>query len=432
MIIQEIPIEQLKPYPNNPRNNAAAIDAVARSIQSFGFKVPVVIDSDQVIVCGHTRVKAAEKLGLAKIPCIIADDLTEDQIKAFRLADNKTAELAEWDLEKLEAELKQIEFDMTLFDFKRPEPDLKEDDFDLDTVLGSIEDPITQPGDLWILGRHRLLCGDATSKKDVAKLMAGRSADIVITDPPYNVALGMNETPEEAKKRNRRTDGLVVKNDSMTDAQFLHFLTEADKRLIEAMRPGAPIYIFHADSEGLNFRAAFKAAGFKLSQALVWVKSSLIMGRQDYQGRHEPILYGWKEGAAHYWNGDRNKDTVFEDGRINLTKAKREDLIQTIKDLQAKLYENTTTIYHDKPSRSLDHPTMKPVKLLGRLLANSSERGALLLDTFGGSGSALVAAELADRSAYLMELDPKYCDVIVHRFEELTGEPGERISDGQI
>lgn len=410
MIIKDIPIDELIPYANNPRKNDDAVEAVARSIQEFGFKVPVVIDSSRVIVCGHTRVKAAERLGLKSVPCAIADDLTPDQIKAFRLADNKTAEYAEWDLDKLASELRGIEFDMTLFDFKLPEPEIKDDDFDLEGAIRAIGEPITQPGDTWILGRHRLYCGDSTQVSHMGILMNGKQADLVITDPPYNV----DYTGQ---------DGMKILNDSMSESKFLAFLTEAHRRMYEVMAPGAPIYVFHADSEGHNFRTAFKAAGLKLSQCLIWVKSSLVLGHQDYHWRHEPILYGWKEGAAHTWYGDRAKDTVIEDGRINYTKAKKEELIQTIKDLQAKLYEQTTTIYEDKPSRSDDHPTMKPVKLIGKLLANSSiPGGGIILDSFGGSGSTLIACEQSGRTCYTMELDPKYCDVIVRRYEELTGQ----------
>lgn len=414
MIITEMAIAELIPYANNPRKNDAAVDIVARSISEFGFKIPVIVDKNNVIVCGHTRLKAAEKLGLQKVPCIKAGDLTPDQINAFRLADNKTSEYAEWDTEKLEAELRLIQFDMTAFDFKLPEPELVEDDFDLEGALDEIEEPITKAGDVWIIGRHRLLCGDATSARDLAKLMNGKQAAIVVTDPPYNVDYSGQ-------------DGMTILNDKMTDAQFLAFLTDAHKRMFEFMKPGAPIYVFHADSEGHNFRTAFRKAGLKLAQCLIWVKSSLVLGRQDYHWRHEPILYGWKEGAAHTWCGDRTKDTVIDAGKINFTKAKKEELVKIIKELQAQLYAGTTTIYQDKPSRSDEHPTMKPVKLIGRLLANSSEPGEeIVLDPFGGSGSTLIACEQSGRTCYTLELDPKYCDVIVRRYEELTGTPARR------
>jgi DNA modification methylase len=207
----------------------------------------------------------------------------------------------------------------------------------------------------------------------------------------------------------------------MTDAKFREFLTQAFKRMYEVADAGAPIYVFHADSEGHNFRQTFKAAGFKLAQCLIWIKNSLVLGRQDYQWRHEPILYGWKEGKAHLWYGDRDKDTVIEDGRVNLTKAKKEDLVQMVKDLQAKLHANTTTIYHDRPTVNAEHPTMKPIKLIGRILNNSAQRGVVVLDPFGGSGSTLMACEQSERIGYTMEMDPKYADVIVKRWETFTG-----------
>lgn len=414
MKIHEIEIGKLIPYGNNPRLNDGAVSVVAESIQRFGFKVPLVVDANNVVVTGHTRLKAAVRLGMTTVPCIIADDLTPEQAKAFRLADNKTSEFALWDMDKLEQELAELagmDIDMSAFDFKQPQAQVQEDDFDVEEALAEIDEPITQLGDVWILGRHRLVCGDSTVKADVDKLMAGAKARCIITDPPYNVAY-----------EGGTDDKLKIMNDSMSDAKFREFLTQAFKRMYEAADLGAPIYVFHADSEGANFRTTFKAAGFKLAQCLIWVKNSLVLGRQDYQWRHEPILYGWKEGKAHLWYGDRDKDTVIEDDRINLTKAKKEDLVQMVKDLQAKLQANTTVIHHDKPSRNAEHPTMKPVKLIGRILNNSAQRGVIVLDTFGGSGSTLMACEQSERIAYTMELDPKYADVIVKRWETFTGQ----------
>jgi site-specific DNA-methyltransferase (adenine-specific) len=417
LIIQDLSVSDLIPYANNPRRNDAAVDIVMKSIREFGFKVPIVIDQHNVIVTGHTRLKAALRLGMATVPCIMADDLTDEQIKAFRLADNKTAEYAEWDLDKLEAELKGLQgFDFAQFDFKLQEAAL-DDEFNLEEAVEAVKDPVTQPGDVWALGRHRLLCGDSTKREDVMRLMNGDKAKLVITDPPYNV-----DYTGGGKAK------MKILNDSMPDARFRVFLTDAYLRMFEVMEPGAPIYVFHADSEGYNFRAAFKDAGFKLAQCLVWVKQSLVLGRQDYQWRHEPILYGWKEGAAHFWYGNRDKDTVLDEDKISFTKAKKEDLIATIKELQQKLYDRSTIVYHDKPSLNGDHPTMKPVKLIGRLMANSSDRGFLVLDPFGGSGSTLMAAEQLGRTCYTLELDPVYCDVIVKRWEEYTGQTAQRIN----
>lgn len=416
MDIREINIDQLIPYSNNPRHNDSAVEAVVNSIKEFGFKVPIVVDKNNVIVAGHTRIKAAKKLGMEQVPCVIADDLTPSQVKAFRLADNKVAELATWNLEMLEQELDELaelDIDMTGlgFEFK---PDAEEDDFDPDEVLGEMEVPETNPGDIYILGRHRLLCGDSTKKKDFSNLLKGDKVKLVITDPPYNVDY-------------EGGTGLKIMNDAMSDTKFRAFLTDAYKRMYEAAEPGAPIYVFHADSEGYNFRGAFKDAGFKLAQCLIWVKQSLVLGRQDYHWRHEPILYGWKEGAAHFWYGERNKDTVIDDEKINYTKAKKADLIQALKDMHEKVYKNSSVIYHDKPSRSSEHPTMKPVKLIGKLMNNSSERGDTVLDPFGGSGSTLIAAEQLERTCYIVEMDPKYCDVIVKRWEEFTGEKAVKL-----
>lgn len=411
MQIIERNIRDIIPYENNPRKNEAAVEVVMKSIRDFGFKVPIVVDKDGIIVTGHTRLKAAQRLGLSTVPVIVAEDLSDEKIKAFRLADNKTAEYAEGDLEKLEQELRELQdldIDMADFGFKL-EMEAEEDNFDLEEALEAVAAaPRTKAGDVWILGRHRLVCGDSTKKADLEKLMGEAKAQLVITDPPYNV----DYTGGNGKK---------IMNDSMGDRQFLSFLTEAHRRMFEALEPGSPIYVFHTDSEGHNFRTAFRDAGFKLAQCLIWVKQSLVLGRQDYQWRHEPVLYGWKEGAAHKWYGDRNKDTVIDEDKLNVSKAKKEELIQIIKDLQQKMYGQSSVIYHDKPSLNDDHPTMKPVKLIGKLMHNSSAPGDIVLDSFGGSGSTLMAAEQLNRICYTVELDPTYCDVILKRWEEYTG-----------
>jgi len=387
LIIQDINVNSIKPYKNNPRKNDQAVAAVAESIRQFGFKVPLVIDKNNEIVAGHTRLKAALQLGIQTVPCLIADDLTEEQIKAFRLADNKTAELADWDFSLLNLELEELsklDLDFSLVDFGfdiGTAEEIKEDDFDAEKAIEEIETPITQKGDIWLLGKHRLLCGDATSSDDVTNLMNGQEADLVLTDPPYNVDY------EGGTK-----DKLKIQNDKMQDNQFLHFLTDAFTRMYEHSKKGAAIYVFHADSEGYNFRSAFKQAGYSLRQCLVWAKNSLVLGRQDYQWQHEPILYGWKDGASHAWYGDRKQ---------------------------------TTLIKFDKPQRSADHPTMKPIGLCGYLIGNSSKEGDIVLDSFGGSGSTLMACEQTGRICYTLELDPKYCDVTIRRWEEFTGKKAE-------
>ena len=361
----------LQEYENNPRNNEEAIHAVANSIKEFGFKVPIVITSDNIIIAGHTRLKASVSLGLEEVPCIIADDLNEAQIKAFRLADNKTAELASWDLSKLEEELADIDMDMLQFGFEEMEellPDnAADDDFDIDEEIPEI--PFSETGDIYELGPHRLMCGDSTEASHVQKLLAGNKVDMLFTDPPYNV-----DYEGTAGK---------IKNDKMEDNTFYLFLYNAFQNMFEHTKPGGAIYVCHADTEGLNFRNAFKNSGYKLAECLIWVKNALVLGRQDYHWRHEPILYGWKEGAAHYFVDDRSQDTIWE---------------------------------YNKPRKNEEHPTMKPLELVGKAISNSSRRHESVLDLFGGSGSTMIAADQLDRKSYLMELDEKFIDVIVKRY----------------
>jgi len=364
-------VSVLQEYENNPRNNDEAIKAVANSIKEFGFKVPIVITSDNVIIAGHTRLKASVSLGLEEVPCIVADDLNEAQIKAFRLADNKTAELATWDLSRLEEELAGIDIDMLQFGFEEMEellPDnAADDDFDIDDEIPEI--PFSEIGDIYELGPHRLMCGDSTDAKQVETLLNGNTVDMLFTDPPYNV-----DYEGTAGK---------IKNDKMEDNTFYLFLYSAFQNMFNHTKPGGAIYVCHADTEGLNFRNAFKNAGFKLAECLIWVKNALVLGRQDYHWRHEPILYGWKEGAAHYFVDDRSQDTIWE---------------------------------YNKPRKNEEHPTMKPLELVGKAISNSSRRHESVLDLFGGSGSTMIASDQLDRKSYLMELDEKFIDVIVKRY----------------
>lgn len=389
MEIREILIDDLREYENNPRNNDGAVQAVAESIKQFGFKVPIVIDSDNVIVAGHTRLKAARLLGLETVPCIIADDLTPEQVKAYRLADNKTGELAEWDFSALEMELAELSdmdlnFDMSDFGFETT--DFEEPQEIVDDIVPEADEanePICKCGDVWQLGNHRLVCGDSTNVLDVELLMNGQEADLLVTDPPYNVAY------EGSTK-----DKLTIQNDDMSDGDFLAFLQTAFENANNVMREGAAFYIWHADSEGFNFRSACKNTGWKIRQCLIWLKNSIVLGRQDYQWKHEPCLYGWKDGAAHYFIDDRTQSTVWE---------------------------------FNKPLRNSEHPTMKPVDLIAKAVNNSSRRGNIVLDLFGGSGSTLIACEQLERKCYTMELDPKYCDVIIKRWEQFTGEKAIKI-----
>lgn len=413
-------VDELIPYINNPRHNEQAIDALASSIKNFGFKVPIVVDKNSEIVTGHTRLKAAKKLGLEEVPVLIADDLTEEQVKAFRLADNKVGELATWDEEALQVELDALlseevdmsEYGFTEEDFQEVENQVDEDDYD----EGIPEEPQTKYGEIYQLGNHRLMVGDSTNEEDVAKLMDGEKLNLLLTDPPYNVAY------EGGTK-----DKLTIQNDSMDDAKFRLFLTDAFQAANSFMEPGAAFYIWHADSEGFNFRTAVKETGWLLKQTLIWVKSSIVLGRQDYQWIHEPCLYGWKEGAAHYFTFDRTQATVIED-KPNLNKMSKDELkdyILSIEESQGP----TTIIREKKPTANKEHPTMKPIKLLSRQVMNSSKKGQNVGDFFGGSGSTLITCEQLERNCFTMELDPRYADVIINRWENLTGETAVKLSN---
>jgi DNA modification methylase len=383
-----VDIDKLVPYARNSRTHSdEQIKQIQASIREFGFVNPVLIDGKFNIIAGHGRILAAKAEGIEKVPCVFVSHLTEAQKKAYMLADNKLALNAGWDMEMLKIEIEELQgldFDLSLTGFDDLEisamfdenKEVVEDDFDVDAAIP--EEPITKLGDVWLLGKHRLACGDSTSGEVFVKLMAGQEADLVLTDPPYNVDYV-----------GKTKDSLKIENDKMQDEQFLQFLTDAFTRMYEHSKKGAAIYIFHSDSEGYNFRTAFKQAGYSLRQCLIWVKNSLVMGRQDYQWKHEPILYGWKDGASHAWYADRKQTTLVE---------------------------------FDRPQKSAEHPTMKPIGLCGYFIANSSKEGDIVLDTFGGSGSTLIACEQIGRTCYIVELDEKYCDVIIKRYETFTGE----------
>lgn len=409
MKIEMLSINSLKPYEKNARKHEAAdISAIARSIQAFGFNDPVgVWGPENIIVEGHGRVMAAKQLGITEVPCIRLDSLTEDQRRAYALAHNKTAELSSWDLELLPAEISAIQgFDMADFGFVPSEDVGQEDDYEEPDMK---ETPVSCRGQIYQLGEHRLMCGDATDPADVTALMSGDQADLWVTDPPYNVDY-----------TGGTKDALKILNDNMSDIAFRDFLAASFRNAETVMRPGAAFYIFHADTEGLNFRAAVRAVDLEIRQCLVWVKSTLVLGRQDYQWQHEPCLYGWKDGAAHYFVDDRTQTTVYEDARPDLNRMKKEEMKALLEDIYSDKI-STTVIHEDKPTASFEHPTMKPVRLIARLLRNSSGKGGVVLDTFGGSGTTLIACEQLGRRCRMMELDPHYVDVIINRWEKLTG-----------
>lgn len=425
-------ISELKPYENNAKiHTPQQVEQIKESIRQFGFNDPIAIDEHGMIIEGHGRLLALQAMGETEVDCIPLEGLTEDQKRAYIHVHNQLTMNTGFDLDILEQELKTIEgIDMGFFGF---DMDFEIDsDFSFDdgekaqeelVAAAAAQEPRAKLGQLWKLGNHRLLVGDSTSAADVDKLTGGVAMDLCVTDPPYNVALGQKDfNTNEARKRHRRTDGLVIMNDSMEDHEFFDFLREFYEQMLRVLKPGGSYYIFHADSEGLNFRGALQAAGGQLRQTLIWVKNSMTLGRQDYQWRHEPCLYGWKEGAGHYFVNDRCQTTVFEN-TADPESMTREELVQLATFLLAKMEAIHSSIIREKrPTRSALHPTMKPVALCAKLIQNSSKRGDNVIDFFGGSGSTLMACEETGRNCYTLELDPKYADVIITRWEEATGE----------
>ena len=390
------PIEKITPYARNARTHSdEQVAQIAASIREWGWTNSILVDEDGGLIAGHGRLLAARKLGLTQIPTMVAKGWSEAQKKAYVIADNKLALNAGWDLEMLAVELGDLQgfdFDLMLTGFSDDELSKllaeKTDGLtDPDAIPEAPIDPIAKPGDVWLLGKHRLMCGDSTSVDDMEKLTAGQLVDMWLTDPPYNVAY------EGGTK-----DKLTIQNDNMGDDQFREFLRDAYVTADTVMKPGAVFYIWHADSEGFNFRGAARDAGWKVRQCLIWKKSSQVMGRQDFHWKHEPCLYGWKDGAAHLWANDRKQTTILE---------------------------------FDKPSRNGEHPTMKPVAIFEYQMLNNTKGSDIVLDSFAGSGTTAIAAEKNGRVAYLMELDPRYCDVIIKRWQDFTGETATLEADGR-
>ena len=398
-----LPISELIPNPQNPNEHGEEqVTVLGGIIKATGWRAPITVSKQSgMITKGHGRRLAALSAGLQYVPVEFQDYASPEEEKADLLADNRIAELANINEDKLSEMLKQMHandenFPLELTGYDEDLlADLLADEPDLDLADETAAEPeqdkpiFSKPGDLWLCGPHRILCGDSTKPEDIARLMGGDLADLYITDPPYNVALGMGGSVDEARKRHRRTDGLCIMNDKMDDSAFRQFLVDAFNAASDVMKPGASFYIWHADNESYNFRGALRDVGLTLRQTLIWNKNSMTLGRQDYQWKHEPCLYGWKDGASHNWYSDRSQTTVID---------------------------------MDKPSRSPDHPTMKPVGLFAYQISNSSKRGDVVLDSFGGSGTTMLACEQLGRKARLMELDPRYCDVIVRRYIELAND----------
>lgn len=390
-------VDSLIPYARNSRTHSdEQVAQIAASIREFGFTNPVLIDGENGIIAGHGRLMAARKLGMSDVPVIELAHLTETQKRAYIIADNKLALNAGWDDEMLALELGDLSeegFDLELTGFSLDELGTI---LDIDGPSEGLTDPdatpelqaeaVTKPGDVWVMGKHRVMCGDSTSIESVEKLCQGQHVDMLLTDPPYNVAY-------EGKTK----DALKIKNDMMGNDEFRTFLRDAFTAADAVMKAGAVFYIWHADLEGYNFRGACFDTGWQVRQCLIWKKQTIVMGRQDYHWKHEPCLYGWKEGAGHLWATDRKQSTILE---------------------------------FDRPSRNGEHPTMKPVALFEYQMLNNTKGGDIVLDSFGGSGTTLIAAEKNGRIARLMELDPKYCDVIVRRWQEYTGKTATLEADG--
>ncbi|RMD61670.1 site-specific DNA-methyltransferase, partial [Candidatus Parcubacteria bacterium] len=389
--VRIVKLSDLKPYARNARTHSPEqVEQIALSIKEYGWTNPILVDKNNEIIAGHGRYAAAERLGISEVPVVVLDDLTEEQKRAYVLADNKIALNAGWDEDLLKAELSELRdagFDLELTGFSWEEiNDLLLDEIetekDPEECPETPEEPYSQEGDMWVLGPHRVLCGDSTSAPAWSKLMDGELADVIWTDPPYNVAYESDLAGS-------------IKNDDMDDGAFRAFLLACFRVLFEISKPGAPIYVAHADTEGLNFRAAFREAGFKLANCLIWKKNALVLGRSDYQWIHEPILYGWKPGSKHRWYGGRKQVTfqdlgdvavMTDDGRLAVQVG---DRLLVLKEDAIAEERQSTVIYHDKPKRSAAHPTMKPVSLVERLLKNSARPNDIVVDAFGGSGSTL-------------------------------------------
>lgn len=386
--INLVDVDKLIPYVNNARTHSKEqINKLRASIREFGFINPVIIDRDYNVIAGHGRILASKEEGIDKVPCVFVDYLTDAQKKAYIIADNRMALDADWDEELLKIEiesLKDEDFDLSFTGFDESElPDLfgddskgkvEDDNFDLSSALEKAS--FVEKGDVWTVGKHRLMCGDATSKEDVQTLMGDTKGNLILTDPPYGVSF-------------KSSSGLTIENDSMKNDDFYNFLLSAFKNMADHLEKGGSAYVFHADTEGLNFRKAFVDSGFHLAGCCIWVKNSLVLGRSDYQWQHEPVLYGFMQNGKHRWYSDRKQTTIWN---------------------------------FDKPKKNSNHPTSKPLDLLSYPISNSTQENAVVIDTFGGSGSTLMACEKMNRICYTMELDEKYASVILRRYVEDTGD----------
>lgn len=408
MQVYELPIDEIVPYVRNQKkHDKKQIDNVAQSLREFGWVQPVVVDKDNNIIIGHCRILAAQKLArnnpdFLQVPVVKLEDLSPEEANKLRLLDNKLNE-SDWDLDILAEDIPELDFSGFDIDWELPTPELDDEEVIEDEPIEAPDEPKSKLGEIYQLGEHRLMCGDSTKIEDVKKLTNGELVDMLLTDPPYNVALGQSGghalRPSEAKQLHRRTDGKIIQNDSWnSDEEFIEFLVKVFKTGLEVMKPGATFYIWYADTQALNFRLACKEAGMQIRQNLIWNKNVFTFGRQDYQWKHEPCLYGWKDGASHLWASDRKQTTVID---------------------------------FNKPVKSDLHPTMKPVGLFDYQIKNNTKGGDIVLDLFDGSGTTIMACEQNGRRAYCMELDPRYVDAAIERWEKFTGNKAVLLNGGE-
>lgn len=419
MEIIKLKLEELKPYEKNAKEHPQEqIEQIKKSIEQFGMNDPIAIwGEENLIVEGHGRLEALKQLNYEEVDCIRLDHLSDEERKAYTLAHNKLTMNSDFDLDILNDELDDIlNIDMSDFGFELDLEDEEEKETIEDEVPEVPEEPKAKLGDIYQLGNHRLMCGDSTSEEDVAKLMNGEIADLVVTDPPYNVAI-------------ENSQGMTIKNDNMEKSQFLEFLTKAFNCLNISLKKGGAFYVWFASREHINFETALNKNGLEVRQELIWNKNSLILGRQDYQWKHEPCLYGWKDGDSHYFIDDRKQTTVIEDKKPDIKKMKKEEMQKLLEEIYSDK-TSTTIINEDKPSVNDLHPTMKPIKLIARQVKNSSKIGEKVLDLFGGSGSTIITCEQLNRKCYTMEYDPVYVDVIIQRWENFTGEKAVLLNEG--
>ena len=428
MRLENRTLTDIIPYRRNPRKNDAAVAAVRESIRQCGYIAPIIVDEEGVVLAGHTRLKALKAEGVKSAQVAVVEGLTEEQKRKYRLLDNKTAELAEWDMELLSAELEGLDFGGFDFGFddiveEMEDPEAEEDGYEPELP----KDPVSREGDVWALGSHRVLCGDSTDALALQQFLGDKTADLLLTDPPYNVDYSSkNEFLSTFDKMNRIQKDIA--NDTFSTADgFRAFLEQAFTAAAGVLKEGGAFYIWHASSQAVNVAEAIKETGWEIRQQLIWRKNMFVLGRQDYQWIHEPCYYGWTPGAAHYFIKDHGQTTVYSDAaELQPKKMLKADLVKALEDILAQ-QPPVTVIDEDKPQVNALHPTMKPLKLMGRLIRNSTRPGELVLDPFGGSGSTLMAAEQLGRICYTVELDPAYVDVIVDRWEQFTGRKAKLI-----